>query len=813
MTSPITRYVCVHGHFYQPPRENPSLEYVEFQESAYPYHDWNERITAECYAPNAASRIMDDQGRIASIVNNYAKISFNFGPTLLSWLEEKAPDVYQSILEADTTSRENFSGHGSAIAQAYNHVILPLASSRDKRTQVLWGIRDFEHRFQRAPEGMWLPETAVDLETLDVLAEHGIRFTILAPRQASRVRKIGSRAWKDISGERIDPTRPYLVKLPSRRTMAAFFYDGPISRAVAFEHLLDNGQQFAERIASGFSDTRDWTQLVHIATDGESYGHHHHFGEMALSYALDHLESSNLAQLTNYGEFLKNHPPTHQAEIFENSSWSCVHGIERWKSDCGCNSGGHADWNQRWRAPLRNALDWLRDQLAQLFQEKGQLLFKDPWAARDAYIDVVLDRSDENVGRFFAQHANHELNDEAKVTALKLLEMQRHAMLMYTSCGWFFDELSGIETVQVIHYAGRALQLAEELSGNTTLEASFLEKLSEAKSNLPEHRDGANIYEKFVKPAELDIRRLAAHYAMRSVFEEYGDQAEIYSYRAERSEYRRAEAGKMKLVTGRAKFTSRITRQSAVLAFAVLHLGDHNVSGGVCERRPGDNFEAVAEGLHAAFARADAPEVLSLLQHNFETNVYSLKSLFRDDQRKILDIILGADLAEAEASLLHQYEQEAPLMRFLADLHVEQPKLFRTLAEYALNSRLRDLLGSEHIVTERLESLLKEAREMQVPLDTSTLEFVLRRQTEERARAFWANPGELAGLQRLEQIVQVARGLPFPVNLWQVQNLCAQGLDGTFNAMRSEAERGDEAARAWVQHMSSLAKALDLRVE
>ncbi len=812
MSSSPMRYVCIHGHFYQPPRENPSLEYVELQESAYPYHDWNERITAECYAPNAASRIMDDQGRIASIVNNYSKISFNFGPTLLSWLQEKAPEVYRSILEADHTSQDKFSGHGSAIAQCYNHMIMPLANRRDRRTQVAWGIRDFEHRFGRKPEGMWLPETAVDLETLELLAEFGIKFTILAPRQASRVRKLGSRSWKDIHGERIDPTRAYQLKLPSRRPIAAYFYDGPISKAVAFEHLLDNGQHFAERLASGFSDTRDWPQLVNIATDGESYGHHHHFGEMALSYALDHLESANLARLSNYAEFLEQHPPTHEVEIFENSSWSCVHGIERWRSNCGCNSGGHSDWNQEWRRPLRAALDWLRDRLASLFEERGRLLLRDPWAARDAYIDVVLNRDRENVDRYLTVHQARELSEDDKVTALKLLELQRHAMLMYTSCGWFFDELSGIETVQVVHYAGRALQLAIELFGDATLENEFLTRLAEAKSNLAEHRDGAHIYEKLVKPAVLDIRRLAAHYAIRSVFEEYGDQADIYSYKAERTRYRRAEAGKMKLVTGRARFTSRITLESAILAFGVLHLGDHNVSGGVRESCSDEEFEAVSDKLNSAFARADAPEVLNLLQHSFDTNIYSLKSLFRDDQRKILDIILGADLAEAEASLMHQYEQEAPLMRFLADLHVEQPKLFRTLAEYSLNRRLRNLLGSENVVSERVESLLQEAREMQVPLDTSTLEFVMRRQAEERARVFWANPGELAALQRLEESVRLARSLPFPVNLWQVQNLCAQKLDGTFSAIQKEAELGDQDAKAWIQHMSSLAKTLDLKV-
>jgi alpha-amylase/alpha-mannosidase (GH57 family) len=804
--------VCIHGHFYQPPRENPSLEYLELQESAYPYHDWNERVTAECYAPNAASRMMDENGRIANITNNYSRISFDFGPTLLSWLEENAGEVYQSILEADRESSKTFSGHGSAMAQAYNHMIMPLANSRDKRSQVIWGLRDFEHRFRRTAEGMWLPETAVDVETLDLLAELGVKFTILAPRQASRVRRIGGRSWKDVSGERIDPTRAYLVRLPSKRKIAVFFYDGPISKAVAFERLLDNGQQFAERMMSGFSDERDWPELVHIATDGESYGHHHHFGEMALSYALDHIQSNSLAKVTNYGEFLEQNPPTHEVEIFENSSWSCVHGIERWRSNCGCNSGGHSGWNQEWRAPLRRALDWLRDQVASRYEEKARTLLKDPWLARNNYIRVILDRSEENVEGFLAEHATRQLQIPEKITVLKLLELQRHAMLMYTSCGWFFDELSGIETVQIIQYAGRVVQLAAELFGDLELEPSFLAKLAEAKSNITEHNNGARIYEKFVKPAMVDIPRLAAHYAIRSVFEDYGDRASIYSYVAERQEYRRADAGKMKLVTGRARFTSRITQESANFQFGVLHLGDHNVSGGVREYDDAEHFGTITESLHAAFGRADTPEVIGLLNQSFGNNIYSLKSLFRDDQRNILDIILKSNLSEAEATLLHQYEQEAPLMRFLADLHVEQPKLFRMLAEFALNSQLREALAKDSIIPERVQSLLDEAASMKVTLDTATLEFVVRRQTELQARAFWTNPKELTGLARLDAAVILARSMPFQVNLWQVQNMCAQKLNGTFSAMRAQAEQGNEEAKSWVGHMSSLAENLDLRL-
>src|SRR3954466_1588080 len=303
---PMERYVCIHAHCYQPPRENSWLETVEAQPSAYPYHDWNERITAECYAPNGVSRIVDDRNRITQIVNNYSRISFNFGPTLLSWMEEHAPEAYAAILDADRESQKRYSGHGNAIAQAYNHIILPLATRRDKETQIIWGIRDFEKRFGRQPEGMWLPETAVDTETLEMLAANGIKFTILAPSQAAGVRRLGAGGrFKDVSGTRIDPTRVYQARLLNQKRMALFFYDGPISQAVAFEKLLDNGERFAERLLGGFSDERIWDQLVHIATDGESYGHHHAHGDMALAAALRHIESGSAAQLTNYGEFLE----------------------------------------------------------------------------------------------------------------------------------------------------------------------------------------------------------------------------------------------------------------------------------------------------------------------------------------------------------------------------------------------------------------------------------------------------------------------------------------------------------------------------
>jgi alpha-amylase/alpha-mannosidase (GH57 family) len=797
------RYVCVHGHFYQPPRESPSLEAVELQDSAYPYHDWNERITAECYAPNATSRILDSEQRIIQLVNNYARMSFNFGPTLLSWLETKAPAVYEAIREGDKVSQQTFGGHGSALAQAYNHMILPLANRQDKVTQVKWGISDFEHRFGRRPEGMWLPETAVDMETLEVLAENGIRYTILAPRQAKRVRRKGSRSWKDMSGDRIDPSRAYLVTLASRKTISVFFYDGPISQGVAFEGLLNDGKRFAERLLTGFSDTRDWPQLAHIATDGESYGHHHHFGEMALTYALDHIQANKLAELTNYGQFLERHPANHFVEIVENSSWSCAHGLERWRSNCGCNSGGHASWNQEWRGPLRAALDWLRDALALAYQDKAAPLLKDPWLARDAYIRVIVDRSDERLAAFFAQQATHPLNAGEQVTALKLLEMQRHALLMYTSCGWFFDELSGPETVQIIHYAGRAVQLGQEFLG-PQLESQFLERLGLAKSNLPEHGDGARIYEKWVRPAFMNIERVAGHYAISSLFENYEEKTRVYCYQVEREEYSLEAEGKQRLAIGSARFSSVITRECATLTFGVLHLGDHNIMGGVrCSREPA-NYQNLQSKLTDSFSKADTAAVIRILDEEFKGNMFSLRSLFRDEQRKIVDLLLKDSIHSAAAAYRTIYENQAPLLRFLNGLSIPVPPAFKAAADIALNSQMRQAFEQTELDRESIQGYLREAANTQVTLDITTLEYVIRQRLEKEAIEFAAHPGDVKTVQALIKLLEVIRFLPFPIALWEAQNAAYGPLIKAAEEHRQDLEKGDTVAQNWMSDLSAL---------
>jgi alpha-amylase/alpha-mannosidase (GH57 family) len=803
-------YLCIHCHFYQPPRENPWLEQIELQDSAYPYHDWNERISAECYAPNRAARILDAEQHITRIVNNYTKISFNFGPTLLSWAAEHAPDVYEGIVTADKQSQKSFSGHGSAVAQAYNHMIMPLANSRDKVTQIRWGIEDFRSRFGRQPEGLWLPETAVDIESLDLMAQAGILYTILAPRQAKAVRSLAGGDWQNVAGGQIDPSRAYEFKAPSGNSIALFFYDGPISQAVAFEKLLNNGEQYAARLTGAFSSNRTWPQLMHIATDGETYGHHHRYGEMALAYALDYIESKKLAKITNYGEFLEKNPPTHEAQIFENTSWSCEHGIERWRSNCGCNAGRHG-WNQEWRRPLREALDWLRDWITPRFESLAGPLLKDPWEARDGYISVVLNRTSETRDRFGEQFFARHLTNDEQVTVWKLMELQRNAMLMYTSCGWFFDELSGIETVQVIDYAGRVVQLAEQLF-EEPLEDQFLELVAAAKSNLPEYGDGATIYRRYVKPSMLDLEKVGAHYSISSLFAPYGERTDVFAYSVKRLDYHTGDAGKLRMALGQARFTSKVTQESEVLTFWVVHFGDHNVAGGVQKADGNAKYLDMLSAISGSFERVDIPEVVRLLDRRFGEKTYSLRSLFRDEQRRIVRTILATTVAEAEAAYLQLYDHHAALMRFITSLGTPMPREFATAIEYAINSLMRRACSAEELDGERIRNLLREAQASNVSLDKTTTEFLLRRKLESLAGRLAKEPSNLERLAELEGALKIVKQMPFPVNLWLAQNLVYSIQAGLYVRTKRRAQRGDLKAQEWVAAYLNLSELLMIRV-
>ncbi|HEY3989397.1 MAG TPA: DUF3536 domain-containing protein [Acidobacteriaceae bacterium] len=800
--SPAHRFVCVHGHFYQPPRENPWLEAVETQDSAAPYHDWNERITAECYAPNGAARVVDGKNRILRITNNYARMSFNVGPTLLSWMQEKAPLTDAMIRNADRLSQRQFGGHGSAMAQVYNHIIMPLASTRDRETQIVWGIADFERRYGRKPEGMWLAETAVDLESLDLLARHGIRFTVLAPHQCARVRPLPGAAaevaaaddppiteadaegaaakdagWKETPDASVDTTQPYLVQTSPGHSIAVFFYNGPVSRAIAFDGLLNSGEAFAERLMGGFTK-RDGAQIVHVATDGESYGHHHRHGEMALAYALQLIEEGD-AKLTNYGQFLAKFPPTREAEIVENSSWSCFHGVERWRSDCGCN-GGKAGWNQKWRAPLREALDWLRDYLTPLVRDASSALLTDADAARNDYISVILDRSQPSLDAFFARHSIRTLTAEERVRALELMELERNAMLMYTSCGWFFDDISGIETVQIITYAARVLELAAALFPETrgVLEKEFTDRLAEAKSNDPQWRDGRYIYDEAIRPMVVDLEQVAAHYAISCVFPRAGETSlterdRLFCYSIGHLWEKTLPYGLGQLRLGRVRICSVLTEDCEEAAYGLLHFGDQNVSAAVkrVDANEQEGLSMLAKEIEDAVDASNLTEVVRLMDDYFGESRFSLTSLFADEQRRIVKSILDPAMQSLETTLTDLYSSHASLLHFLARSGLPRPAALRVAAQFAIHAQLRHALEADPIDVTTVERLLAQAREDAVVVDQPAFGYLADERMHGAMEQLQRTPADPEAVRHALSLATALRALPFSLDLWQAQNI------------------------------------------
>lgn len=754
-------WLCIHGHFYQPPRDNPWLERVEVQDSAAPFHDWNERITAECYAPVGAARILDGAGRIASIVNLYSRISFNFGPTLLSWLERHAPETYAAILEADRESARRFGGHGSALAQAYNHSILPLAPRRDKVTQVRWGIADFVHRFGRHPEGMWLPETAVDLETLEVLAEHGIRFTILAPHQARRVRAPGG-TWQQVGAGGVDCRRPYLLRLTSGRSLALFFYHGPVARAVAFERLLSSGDAFLARLLEVADRAAPADQLVHIATDGETYGHHHRFGEMALAWALEKAERQGLVRLTNYGEFLAHHPPAWEVELAENTSWSCAHGVERWRRDCGCHLAGGT--SQAWRGPLRQALEWLRDRVDELFQREGLPLFRDPWAARDDAVTLQLDSTAAAREAFFARHGGRPFSPAESTKALQLLEMQRHAQFMFTSCGWFFDDIAGLEAVQVLLYAARAAELAEQVGGQPIL-GELERRLAAAPGNDPQLPDGGEVFRRRVRPYMLDLAQLGARSALLALFPE----EERPVPRVEVRLTGRVEtSGRARLASGRLSLAARATGEGAEFTFAAIHYGDHTLLAGVRPFSAEATWQQDIEGIRAAFRRADLAAVVRLIDRDMP-HTATLADLPVDDRRWVLDRIVASAVEDARAVYRTLYHAHAQLLSFVHDLGVPAPLELTTAAARTMEHAFVNELLRDRPDVQRLRELVSEASRLQLAMDGASRGLMLERTLTRLIAAVAATPGELTTIETLAGLLRLLPELPLPVNLWRVE--------------------------------------------
>lgn len=843
-------YVTVHGHFYQPPRENPYLDAIERQPSATPHHDWNERIYHECYRPNAFARVLNDRGELIGIVNNYEYLSFNIGPTLMAWLERYDMEVYKRILEADRKSAARLNGHGNAIAQAYNHIILPLANERDKYTQIRWGKSDFRARFGRDPEGMWLPETAVDLATLEALVAEGIKFIILAPSQVERCRPIllegrevqngkpepesqngeleaepqngelqnakPEPKWHEVGGGQIDPTRPYRCFLPGsgsgseRKYIDIFFYDGPISRDMGFNDVLGNSQHFAGRLGLAIHGDNRPSQLISVATDGETFGHHKGGTEKCLAYAFTQEFPRRGWTTTNYAHYLSINPPTWEVELKPVTAWSCSHGVDRWQDDCGCGGGG--TWHQKWRRPLRDTLNWLRDRLIEVYEEEGSRLLRDPWQARDEYIQVIRDRSTANVEGFLARHQTHVLSPAEQVDALRLLEMQRNALLMFTSCGWFFDEISRPEGTQVLRYASRAIELAGDVAG-VQLEAEFVSGLAQAPSNVDFFKDGANVYRQLVETAQISLEQVAAHYAMSGLFANYATQQRLYCYEAHQRDYQLQRMGPLTLAVGQLQLVSEITLENIEFVFGVLHLGGWDFHCCIQPFNGRRAYTKMKEELFSVLEEGSAAHAILAMSEYFDGKSFSLKDLFAEERHRIMRLLSRETLTRLDRLYGQVYRDNyGVLMGFHRD-ELPVPKELQVAAEISLSSRCRSAaeslereisdspetkgaLGSSAsrdmslIYLQELEAIATEVDRLHCQLDIPDVKKIMEQSIE---RSLWhflheADPDTVeAYLQRVERIIDAGNQLHLGLTLDRAQELYFSWLHG---------EAGDQCFRA-----------------
>ncbi|MBD1910295.1 MULTISPECIES: DUF3536 domain-containing protein [unclassified Leptolyngbya] len=824
-------YVTVHGHFYQPPRENPYLNAIERQPSAAPYHNWNERIHHECYRPNAFARVLNDHGELLGVVNNFEYLSFNIGPTLMSWLEQADPEVYQQILEADRRSCERLGGHGNAIAQVYNHIIMPLANERDKYTQIRWGKADFRARFGREPEGMWLAETAVDYPTLKALVDEGIRFIILAPSQAQRCRPLPTNEhpqpnWTEVGGSQIDPSRPYRCYLnePSGdRYIDIFFYDGPISRDMGFGEVMNSSQHFAARLGQAVRGDHRTAQLVSVATDGETFGHHKGGSEKALAYAFTREFPARGWMVTNFAHYLSLHPPTWEVVLKPVTAWSCSHGVDRWQEDCGCGGGGL--WNQQWRRPLRSTLNWLRDRLIDIYETEGRRFFLDPWVARDEYIAVVGDRSSTNISHFLTRHQTHRLNHAERVDALRLLEMQRHALLMFTSCGWFFEEVSRPEGTQILRYAARALELAEEVTG-TQLEREFIQRLGTIPSNVDLFSSGADIYHQLVSPSRINMKQVAAHYAISSLFQTYPQESRIYAYRTQQYDYQLRRMGAMTLAVGQLQLTSEITNETAYLVFAVLHLGGWDFYCCIQPFAGRRLFTQLKDELFEAFQLASAAQTIQVMNRTFGDQSYNLQHLFVEDRHRIMRQLSQATLTRLDQLYTQVYRDNfGVLMAFHRD-GLDVPQELQVAAEIAISHRaMVSLQALERETSDwpltnlqmchshlgELEAIANEARQLRCQIRTAEMRTILERVI---LRALWHLLYELdletaiEEITILERLLIVGREVCAGLSCDRAQELYLRRLQATILPLL----QGDERQRAIAQRLIHLGQCLSVDV-
>ena len=817
------RYLIIHGHFYQPPRENPWTERIDRQDSAAPWHDWNERITAECYVPNGWSRRIDGYGRILRLVNNYAHISFNFGPTLLSWIESRHPGLYQRILEADEWSASR-AGSGNAIAQVYNHIIMPLAERRDQETQIRWGVEDFERRFGRSPGGIWLAETAINEETLEILIDFGFRFIILSPHQAGRFKELGGGSWNDVSNGSIPTGRPYRCfgarrRRTRKRWIDIFFYDARLSTAVSFEHLLHSGDRLADQVEKAYG----WSggDLVTIATDGEVYGHHEPFADMALSYLIDVAAPERGLTMTNFPAYLDSHEPEHEVQIKlgpngEGTAWSCSHGVGRWKENCGCSIGHTPGWDQEWRAPLRDSLDDLRDELASIFTGEASGMVRDPWRARDRYIDVILDRTVERARSFAREEASRDLDADEQARLLSLLEAQRNALLMFTSCGWFFDDISNIETTQLMKYAGRAIELAGPGHAET-LEKELIAGLSKAKSNIPKYGTGADLYREAVEHAAVDADFLAGQYVLARYLGRPEASPEDLGYRfATVGEFeRRIDGGTIE--TGIIEVVSPFTLEQSLFGF-MLFLGvPAKMRCMLCPLDSMERFDEMRAHAEDLPPGTGPDEAVQTALDRFGGHVVSLRDLFIEDRETLLGELARRQIESHEDDYERFYIENRDMLRMFSDTWLTPPASISVPAETFLSRKLEKEISrwERSIETAGLEGIgdvVSEAKHYGIRLDRSRIADMFTEVLLERLRGL-EESFEAGACPALLEFVEFGESIDVEIHPHDIQNSINEILVGPVEGFLSRAGGDDAAGAECVKAFLELAKRFNFNVE
>jgi len=793
-------YIIIHGHFYQPPRENPWTGRIEKQSSAAPYHDWNELIAAQCYVPNGASRVLDAQQRIAATVNNYKHMSFNIGPTLFNWLERHEVSTYEHIINADIASRAANNGHGNAIAQSFNHTILPLSTSRDQRTQIEWGIRDFRRRFNRDPEGMWLPETAINNTTLENLYEKGIGFTILSPTQAARFRPLGLEDWISCKEIAIDTSRPYRVFLKDKsgkrdpdRWIDVFFFDWTVSVGVSFEHLLTNGDHFSEKITSVVPD-RPGPIVITVATDGETFGHHEPFGDMCLAYFYKNSVHRQGFRITNFANYLEMFPPDLEAELSfgpndEGSSWSCAHGAGRWQSDCGCTTGGPSWWNQKWRRPLRDSMNLLTTKLDSLFEKSGSRICDDIWAARNDYITLILEPGLPGVIDKFCKKHLKQPGDASLL--LKLCQMQMFTQFSLTSCGWFFSEISGLEATQNLKYAARALELAE-LLGDTQTRPAFLDVLRKAVSNNPEAGTGKDLFEKAIRQSLFSEENMVSCFAITRLLADETATLKLDTFHFDVEEIRTDKIpDNYESLVGLIKIDNRDCLEKRLYAFFATKFTQRDVR---CYLRQVDNVVEY-ESLIAKLRQIDKSQAAAL----FGSRYYSWSDMVPEAAEQMMQGMLSQSITQVHTEFEKLYLANRDLFQAYVRTGLELPGEIQPIVRFTLTR-----LFTREIILHRgnwtrdnfshAASLLAEAENLTLSVDKKEVEKLANEDIASASESLRAD-GNRVTLENLVQILDICDMLKLTVRKHIAENAAMDYLTHIVVPAIEEAAAQNDTAR------------------